>query len=783
MRKLQYVSTFVDVGGGRREKRKNNYQTEEHFSRPKRSRLRLHRTNVARRVRKLATRVRSLKADYLMKCRYIGLMIDEGNNFRRSCPLYAAVITCDDDFYFRIQYIGQADSEGKKNGKAVFEIVRKIFVDADLEEVWKRIMSAGTDGAAVMRSTAAYSGELLTCIPHAPLQVISLILSYLLMTGLDCRGLLGTAFSAFMKRRLKSDLDFWHCATHQFNLSLNDTLNALPVLKSFFIAFLRMCYSEFKRSSKNRAMLKTIKEELHASLNGEHNWKMFYPLIFCLTRWIGLLKCAVVLSKKNNRLILKRYAQKLRDDGFGARPFNPYRYHRRRRRREAAEAGGDDRDGDVDSSDSNNDGSDAVDEHNQLERVREAYENDRLNDGYQVQQSLFPTIAAAATAAPTQEQCVRLDGFDTGNPTARGRKRKNLLNENVGLSDLNFGRAAYLAGILKPYKILVEELQNNQTAEQHLFTRRVRKFYMVIQNAWIGTDANEPMYASQNFWDWVHEMETLGKQDLVAAVKKEARVFASIFVLSVKRRLSSTWNYIQCLELIDPLGPELATYATPAVWTALRDLYGRRKIEDETGQTFDDCRDQILSMRAEAPGLDPESKSLIRSDLCVYLRERRARFRMMGDESPTPAYDAMCAAIFSIPLSCAFVESLFSKMTHNQSKIRGSLEDDTMSSILHIHDVALANPQQPLTDKMRLKILSPVTIRDKLRMNKNVGTVVCDIFDGERYHGEVRKVIYHDVHAQYMYRVVYSDGDSCDYWRHELEMVKCRCETTPDSDS
>jgi len=68
-------------------------------------------------------------------------------------------------------------------------------------------------------------------------------------------------------------------------------------------------------------------------------------------------------------------------------------------------------------------------------------------------------------------------------------------------------------------------------------------------------------------------------------------------------------------------------------------------------------------------------------------------------------------------------------------------------------------------------------------MNKHVGEVVCDVFDGERYHGEVTKVIYHDVHAQYMYHVVFSDNDSCDYWRHELEMVKCRCESTEDSDS
>ena len=124
------------------------------------------------------------------------------------------------------------------------------------------------------------------------------------------------------------------------------------------------------------------------------------------------------------------------------------------------------------------------------------------------------------------------------------------------------------------------------------------------------------------------------KQELAAAVKKEARSFASIFVSSVKRRLSSTWDYIQCLEIIDPLGPALTTYATATVWTAVKDLYDRRNIVDDTGHTFDDCREQILTIRAEAPGFDPESTSLIRSDLCAYPRERE---RERGSERETEA--------------------------------------------------------------------------------------------------------------------------------------------------
>ena len=102
--------------------------------------------------------------------------------------------------------------------------------------------------------------------------------------GLDCRGTEGRAFSAFMKRIIKPDFDMWHCNPHQLNLALNDALDGMPALKEYYIAFLRMCYSEFKRSGANRAILKGIKAELEAILNGQHTWHMFYPLIFCLTR-------------------------------------------------------------------------------------------------------------------------------------------------------------------------------------------------------------------------------------------------------------------------------------------------------------------------------------------------------------------------------------------------------------------------------------------------------------------------------------------------------------------
>ena len=100
-------------------------------------------------------------------------------------------------------------------------------------------------------------------------------------------------------------------------------------------------------------------------------------------------------------------------------------------------------------------------------------------------------------------------------------------------------------------------------------------------------------------------------------------------------------------------------------------------------------------------------------------------------------------------------------MLNDQIKIRTSLSDSRLSSILHLHDSSLPDPELCLPSSSVLKVMISRSLRDKLQMNSNVGQKVCCVFeDGKRYHGEVTKVIFHDVHAQYMYHVVYEDEDS-----------------------
>ena len=409
-------------------------------------------------------------------------------------------------------------------------------------------------------------------------------------------------------------------------------------------------------------------------------------------------------------------------------------------------------------------------------RVHEAIEDGRLDaDGYQPQPRLFASARQAAAASPSQDDLVGVDDFDEGDTDASGRKCKNLLNKNVGLSDLNSGRCAYLSGVLKSYKVLIESLQRADQPEQHLVARRIRQLFMVLKTSWIGSPQHEPVYACRAFREWCEEMHVQGKDDLVNMIKTECRSFASVFHHSAKERLKSTWNYIQCLELIDPMGPDFKTYTSDSVWDALKDLCVRRNLD------FDECREDIVHLRSIVPNLDSTSQDLIVTNLCEFCRRRRSTFVNTSTPSPTPEYDKLCAAIFSIPLTSAFVETLFSKMAYNQHKVRASLKDKTMSSILHIQDAVLPDPQERLRNSVCLKLMTPKSFKDKLHMDKKVGTVVCDVFDGNRFHGVVSKVIYHELHAQYMYHVTFDDGDECDYWRQELEMIRCHCDDGPDA--
>ena len=92
LKNLKYVSTHADVGGKRKAEAPSS-------SGHKRSRLRQHRTAVAKRVHKLGDEILVKKTDYLESCPFVGVIVNEGNNWKRSCPVYTATISCDPEFH------------------------------------------------------------------------------------------------------------------------------------------------------------------------------------------------------------------------------------------------------------------------------------------------------------------------------------------------------------------------------------------------------------------------------------------------------------------------------------------------------------------------------------------------------------------------------------------------------------------------------------------------------------------------------------------------------------
>ena len=176
----------------------------------KRRRIQLRRGAIKKRIKILGDDVQTLKREFLKACPYITIVIDEGNNWSKECPLYVAVIACTPEFQWRIMFIGQENCSGKKDGHSIHVLVKKIFCDTGMGDIYSKIVSASTDGASVMRSSSEFA-------------------------GLDCRGTEGRSFAAHLKSEVKQDIDFWHCLTHQLNLAVNDSLDAIKALKLYWV--------------------------------------------------------------------------------------------------------------------------------------------------------------------------------------------------------------------------------------------------------------------------------------------------------------------------------------------------------------------------------------------------------------------------------------------------------------------------------------------------------------------------------------------------------------------
>ena len=110
--------------------------------------------------------------------------------------------------------------------------------------------------------------------------------------------------------------------------------NAVCTKTNLHATQLRVMHSEFSKSSVHRVELREIARDFQ-----QHNWKCFYPVLFCPTRWVSIQQCASVISK--NPELFRKYAESMRQRNMGPLSFDPYKYRRRRGLVDAAIAGAD----------------------------------------------------------------------------------------------------------------------------------------------------------------------------------------------------------------------------------------------------------------------------------------------------------------------------------------------------------------------------------------------------------------------------------------------------------
>ena len=239
------------------------------------------------------------------------------------------------------------------------------------------------------------------------------------------------------------------------------------------------------------------------------------------------------------------YAESMRQRNMGPLSFDPYIYRSRRGLVGATIVS-----------------ADVIIDEEEI-RLQQALEECRPHaDGYQPAPHVFPGMEEVVALTPTQDDMVEEEDFNEGNNDARGKMKKRLLNRDVGITEINLARSCWIAGVLMPYKVLIEKLQIIRCPQQHLAARRIREFYMQMELCWIGTRDTEPLYPYTPFQDWMKKMRAEGREKLVEKVCKECRIFCSVLVHSAKGRLEPTWNHIQALELIDPTRLDSICYTT-----------------------------------------------------------------------------------------------------------------------------------------------------------------------------------------------------------------------------
>lgn len=712
------------------------------------------RTYISNRLTTLAEQSSKLKVKFLRRCPYLSVSVDETDAWSVTAPLSVALQGCDTDFNWGNFFIGQTDVALTKEGVGIYNATRKIIEDADaqagednddddddlpgLEEpdevtvlvdelrscsrLWERIVWCTTDGASAMRSTSRYA-------------------------GLDAKPD-GTSFVSHLKRSGKEQIGNLHCLCHNLNLALKEAM-AENKWCDLWLQHIRAVYNWFSKSPARKSKFAALSEEM-TLLGRVVSWKMVYPKYYCPTRWVGI---ATALASIVGAADLHReYCRYLIASGY-----LPDRDTIDVLPEEAGDARVDE------------EVQEGADRHHEATFYR--FDDDEAQPWdlciMPIEDDAKILSATERVDLDVSEMTTTFKSLDSGS-----HKKSKLLNEQIGMTDLNLGLDAMMLDALQPYKRLVERLQVQTGPIAHRLCGWIIEFYDTINTVFLD---DTPTYGHR-FNEWLALHNTPEEEKLVEQIKVMGRSFLHSLLERTRYRIQPYWKFIMGLELINPCAPHKIS---KAAWEGLHDLMVRAGFDP--AQRIEAVNGLKMQRRSAARWTMSEIKECNKNLLLFYKDLQRA----------SPLQNSMlfelAQLIFSLHAASAIIETFFSKTAYIKSKTRKSMKDSTVAKVLHVSQTPEPKdveklPADPISIDVTSASLRTENDLDSLR-EKYLGRKLKKSFkveddvghEGEliSYIGTIDQIYWEMELHKFLFLVIYEDGD-----KEELELWQVRAFVT-----
>ena len=446
------------------------------------------------------------------------------------------------------------------------------------------------------------------------------------------------------------DIKALHGLGHQGDLALKKALKICGGWTTTWLNHIKAIYNWFSKSPSRKIALKSLHKQMQLLQKSAVTWRMCYPKYYCPTRWIGLYNA--LRSINNVQDLLHHYVDKFLTDGY-----LPYRVpDQEPPEAETARVEPGDEDGE--------------------ERVHQ--------DSFHVwgKETWDLTIIKPVGDVDIvgEDERVQMETIGRANtwkhlPPGSKYKRSKLLCEKIGLTAFNCGINAMMCDILKPYKILTEQLQTQTHPIGHRVRQNVCTMFKYLNRTFL---SDAPSYG-EYFHKWVTRTDV--SDDMADQVKAMGRAFVYNFLNNLRFRYQPYWTTIMAMETINPCAPH---HLSPDAWIGVKDLV-KRCLGDDINP--DDVVEELKRQHEEAGNWCLAEVKACTSNLLRYYHDRLQSCKENKQSSKYALADRFARLVFSMHVASAIIETYFSKTKYIKNLHRASMRDSLSTATLHVQQL------------------------------------------------------------------------------------------------